>query len=548
MSSVRYYALGGLGEVGMNMWALEHEGRVLVVDAGLMFPEEGLLGVDLVLPDISYLLEPGRTVTGIVLTHAHEDHVGGLPFVLQKLNVPVFGTRLTLGLVRPKLREHGVLNAADLREIRAGDRVQVGGFGVEAIAVCHSIPDCIALAIDTPAGKVVYTADFKLDPDPPDGRPTDLARLARLGDEGVFLLLSDSTNSERPGHSGSERDLLQPLTDVFDAAPGRIVVSVFASNIQRIQHVVDLAARTGRRLAVIGRSIQTNFRTAQELGYLSVPPGLVVGRLEDAGAESDRLVVLAAGSQGEPVSALSRYAAQRHNFLNVREGDWVVLSANAIPGNERLVHRVLNNLYRHGARVFYSEQARVHVSGHAYRDELREMRETVRPRFFIPVHGEYRQLKHHAELACEAGVAPEAVMIVEDGQAVELEGGTIRRGERISAGVVYVDGIGIGDVEEFVLRDRRILSNDGVVLATVVVDRDTGALRAGPELISRGLIERGASNELMEEAAAAGQAALREVSAPDADLLKEALRQAISRTIFRRIRRRPLVMPIITEL
>ena len=546
--TLKYFALGGLGEIGMNMWALEWEGRVLVVDAGLMFPQEDMLGVDLVLPDISHLLETGRQVVGIVLTHGHEDHIGGLPFVLQKLNVPVYGTRLTLGLVRPKLKEHRVLREADLREVRTGDRVQLGPFAVETVAVCHSIPDAVGLSIDTPVGRVVYTGDFKLDSAPLDGRPTDLRRFSQLGSEGVLLLLSDSTNAERAGHSGSERDLVAPFEAIFEEAPARIVVSIFASNIYRIQQVVNLAQRHGRRLAIVGRSIQTNFRTAQELGYLDVPPGLVVPRLEDAEAESGRLVILAAGSQGEPLSALSRFAAQRHNFLNVREGDWVVLSANAIPGNERLVHRVINNLYRHGARVFYSEQGHVHVSGHAYREELKLMLSLIRPRYFIPVHGEYRQLRLHADLAREVGLTAEQVTIVEDGQTVELIADGLSLGERVSVGVVYVDGIGIGDVEEFVLRDRRILAQDGVVLATVVVDHDTGLVRAGPELVSRGLIERGASEDLMEEAARAARAALRQVASPDPDLLKEAVREAVSRTLCRRIRRRPRVLPLITGL
>src|SRR5256712_615739 len=395
-SRLRYLPLGGLGEVGINMWALEWQKKVLVVDAGLMFPQEDMLGIDLVLPDISYLLEKGRKVLGIFLSHGHEDHIGGLPFALKKLNVPVFGTRLTLGLVKPKLREHRILRESDLREVRVGDTVQLGPFRIETVAVCHSIPDAVALAIDTPVGRIVYTSDFKLDPAPPDGLPTDMERFRRIGESGVLLLLSDSTNAEREGRSGSERDLHDPFERIFTEAPGRIVVANFASNIHRIQHLVRMAAQFGRRVAVVGRSLQQNFRTARELGFLNVPEGVAIPLADVETVPASKLLLLTAGSQGEPMSALTRFAAQRHPFLNVRKGDWIVISARPIPGNERMVHQTVNNLYRHGAQVFYSEVGSVHVTGHAQREELREMLDATRPRYFIPVHGEYRQLLQHA--------------------------------------------------------------------------------------------------------------------------------------------------------
>src|SRR5256885_348816 len=418
---LRYLPLGGLGEVGINMWALEWQNQVLVIDAGLMFPQEDMLGIDLVLPDISYLLEKGRKVLGIFLSHGHEDHIGGLPFALKKLNVPVYGTRLTLGLVKPKLREPRILRDSDLREVRVGASVQLGPFRVETISVCHAIPDAVALAIDTPVGRVVYTSDFKLDPTPPDGLPTDMARFRRLGEAGVLLLLSDSTNAEREGSSGSERDLHAPFEKIFTEAPARIVVANFASNIHRIQHLVRMAAQFGRRVAVVGRSLRENFRTARELGFLSVPDGVTVPLAEVDRIPPSKLLLLTAGSQGEPMSALTRFAAQRHPFLNVRKDDWVVISARPIPGNERMVHQTVNNLYRHGARVFYSEVGNVHVTGHAQRGELREMLDAVRPRFFIPVHGEYRQLLLHSELAKEAGLAADQIVVVEDGETVELD-------------------------------------------------------------------------------------------------------------------------------
>jgi ribonuclease J len=550
VSRLRYLPLGGLGEVGINMWALEWEKKVLVVDSGLMFPQEDMLGIDLVLPDISYLLQKDREVVGIFLTHGHEDHIGGLPYVLKKLNVPVYGTRLTLGLVKPKLKEHRVLREAELREVRIGDAVQLGPFRVSAVAVCHSIPDAVGLAVQTPVGTVVYTSDFKLDDAPPDGHPTDMDRFRRLGEEGVLLLLSDSTNAERNGRSGSERDLHGPFERIFSEAPGRIVVANFASNIHRIQHLVRMAVQFDRRVAVVGRSLQQNFKTARELGFLDVPEGLTIKLDEADRIAPSRLLLLTAGSQGEPMSALTRFAAQQHPVVNVREDDWVVISARPIPGNERMVHQTVNNLYRHGARVFYSEVGNVHVTGHAQRDELREMLEAVKPRFFIPVHGEYRQLVLHAELARETGIAAESVVVVEDGEAVELDGDSIQRGEKISAGLVFVDGLGVGDVEQIVLRDRRHLAEDGILVLTLTLDRDTGSLRAGPDLLSRGVIEPELSSGLMSDAKKAALQAINRMreSHADVNLLQEAVHDAVSKTVYRQTGRRPMVIPVVTEI
>jgi ribonuclease J len=531
------------------MWALEWEGQVLVVDAGLMFPHEEMLGVDLVLPDPTYLLDPARNVLGIFLTHGHEDHIGGLPFLLRRLKAPVYGTPLTLGLAKPRLRELRVLAEADLREVRIGDRVQLGPFRVETVAVCHSIPDSAALSIETPVGRVFYTSDFKLEQDPPLGRGTDVERFRRLGQEGVLLLLSDSTNSEREGHSGSERDLTPEFERIFQEAPGRIVVATFASNIHRIQQVITLAAAHGRRVAVAGRSLRNAFHTARELGYLQVPEGLTI-RLAEANTES-RLVLLTAGSQGEPVSALSRFASLRHQAVNVRAGDWVVISARPIPGNERLVFHTINNLYRNGAeRVLYSEVGHVHVSGHAHRDELREVIEMIHPRFFIPVHGEYRQLHHHAELAVAAGMPRENVLVIEDGRVVQLSEDSMRVGEGSVSGLVFVDGLGIGDVEQVVLRDRRQLADDGLVVATVGVDRDTGVIRTGPDLIARGFMDPEFSEELLREARAEVVGAVKRLvgTRPDLTLLQESIHDSVSRLLWGRTRRRPMVIPLVTEL
>ncbi len=532
------------------MWALEWANQVLVVDAGLMFPQEDMPGIDLVLPDISYLLQGGKEVVGVVLTHGHEDHIGGLPFMLKKLNVPVYGTRLTLGLLKPKLREHRILRESDLRELRIGDSVRLGPFEVETVGVCHSIPDAVGLAISTPVGRVVYTSDFKLDPSPPDGSPTDMERFRRLGDEGVLLLLSDSTNSEREGRSGSERDLHSAFERIFTDAPGRIVVANFASNIHRVQHLVRVAAQFGRRVAFVGRSLQQNFKTARELGFVTVPDGVVVPLADVEKVAPAKLLLLTAGSQGEPMSALTRFAAQRHPFLNVRKDDWVVISARPIPGNERMVHQTVNNLYRHGARVFYSETGKVHVTGHAQRDELRDMLDAVRPKFFIPVHGEYRQLLLHAELAEQAGIDPSHIAVVEDGESVELDSSSMTRGEKVATGLVYVDGLGVGDVEQIVLRDRRHLAEDGILVATLTLDRDTGAVRAGPDLISRGVIEPELSTRLMADARAAALKSIGQFadSHPDVSLLQEAIHDAVSKTVYEQTRRRPMVIPVITEI
>ena len=545
---VRYVPLGGLGEVGLNMWALEYDGQVLVVDAGLMFPHEEMLGVDLVLPDISYLFAEGRRVLGVVLTHGHEDHVGGLPFLLKRANVPVYGTGITLGLLRSRLREHRVLKEAILREVEPGDRVQLGPFRVETVAVCHSIPGALAVAIETPVGRVLYTSDFKIERDPPYGYGTDVDRFRRLGDEGVLMMLSDSTNVEREGRSGSERDLGPGFERIFDDAPGRIVVATFASNIHRLQRVIGLAAAHGRHVAVVGRSMRNAFHTARELGYLDVPDGMTL-RLAKA-VDDPRLVLLTAGSQGEPMSALARFAARRHHVVNVRQGDWVVISARPIPGNERLVNHTIDNLYRHGAaRVFYGETGHVHVSGHAYRGELREMVQMVRPRYLVPVHGEYRQLHLHAELAVDAGMAAECVHVLEDGRVVELRPDSLRVTDENVSGLVFVDGLGIGDVEQVVLRDRRHLAQDGIVVAAVGIDRDTGALRMGPELISRGVMGPDLSDELEREARQATRAAVKAAgSPPNRAVLQDAVHDALSRLVWKRTGRRPMVLPVVSEL
>ncbi|TME87277.1 MAG: ribonuclease J, partial [Chloroflexi bacterium] len=441
---LRAIPLGGLGEIGRNMMALEYDENIVVIDAGLMFPEEEMLGVDLVLPDVTYLVERKEKVLGFLLTHGHEDHVGSLPYILPKVSAPIFGSRLTLGFIKNKLREHKLAEQVDLREIKAGDVVELGPFKVEFIHVAHSIPDTTALAIQTPVGMVIHSGDFKMDQTPVDGKPTDMARLSHFGNHGVMLLMSDSTNAERDGFTPSERTIGEAFQELFGQCPGRIIISTFASNIYRIQQALNTAARYKRKVAVIGRSMVNNLTIAQELGYIQMP-GDVLIKVQDINKEPDeRLVILSSGSQGEPLSALTRIAAQEHPQVKLKSGDTVILSATPIPGNEELVSRTINNCYKHGARVFYSARNRVHASGHASREELKLMLNLVRPKFFMPVHGEFRHLALHSEIAQEVGINRDHVIVTDDGNTVELGDSLPHFGNKVPAGYVFVDGLGVG--------------------------------------------------------------------------------------------------------
>jgi ribonuclease J len=547
---LRVIPLGGLGEIGRNMMVLEYDDQIIVVDAGFMFPEEEMLGVDLVLPDITYLVERRERVRAILLTHGHEDHVGALPFVLPRLQVPVYGSRLTLGLIRNKLREHKALSTAELREVKTGDRVELGPFKVEFVHVAHSIPDGFALAIETPAGMVIHSGDFKMDQTPVDGRPTDMARLAQLGEGGVLLLMSDSTNSERDGFTASERTIGTAFQELFAQSPGRIIITTFASNLYRVQQVLDTAQQFKRKVAAVGRSMQNNLAIAQELGYVK-PPGNVLRKVEDLKKLPDeQVVILSTGSQGEPLSALTRIAANEHPQVKIKPGDTVILSATPIPGNEELVSRTINNLYRHGARVFYSARNRVHASGHAAREELRLMLNLVRPKFFIPVHGEYRHLVHHGELAESVGIDRGRVMIVDDGHSVELGPGEIHRGGSVPAGYVYVDGLGVGDVGQVVLRDRRALAEDGIFIVVVTVNKETGRLVAAPELISRGFVHQQSSEALLADAREQVVKTVHKQPEPNPQyaVLKTIIRDSMTRYLYERIHRRPMVIPVVVEV
>jgi ribonuclease J len=545
----RILFFGGMGEIGRNMLAVESAGSILVIDCGLSFPTDEMLGVDLVLPDFKYVADRAERCVGVVLTHGHEDHVGALTWFLRSVRAPVYGTPLTLGIARRRLDEGDV--TADFNEISAPGSRSIGPFECHFVAVAHSIPDCIAVAVDSPDGRILYTSDFKLDQTPIDGRRTDTQALAQLGAEGVDLMMADSTNAERPGRTPSEAVVGETLRTIFSEARGRIVVACFASNLHRIQQVCEIARDVGRRVAFVGRSMIANIEVGRELGHLHVSDGTLFDIEDLDKIPPERTVVICTGSQGEPLSALSLIAAGEHKNVDIEAGDTVILSASPIPGNEPAVHRVLNGLYRAGASVYHSEISAVHVSGHAASDELAEMTSLVRPRHFVPVHGEYRQLALHARIAERSGVDPSNITIVEDGDVLELAKGHVSRGEGIEVGMVLVDGLGVGDVGPVVLRDRRVLSEDGILICVVTIDGQNGAVLAGPDLISRGFVFEDKSREFLDDAAERVAEALEDLEAEgvtDWTAIKKKARNALGQFVWEQTRRRPMIMPIVMEV
>ena len=546
--ALRIIPLGGLGEVGKNMTVYETAGEILVVDAGLAFPRDEHLGVDLLLPDVGYL--QGRKVRAVVLTHGHEDHVGGLPYLLREVEVEaVVSTRLTLGLVKSKLDEHGVGQTTELVEAEPGDDpLDLGPFRVELVRVAHSIPDSVALVIETGAGRVVHTGDWKLDHTPVDGLKTDVGKLAEIGNRGVDLLLGDSTNAERPGSTGSERLVGEAFRTLFPLRSGRILVASFASNIHRMQQAADVAVEYGRKVTVIGRSMRKNLNIARNLGYVSLPEDAVVSTDEASQLPPDRVLVLCTGSQGEPMSALTRIAYGDHKALTIEPGDTVIISAKPVPGNELRVHDSINQLARAGAEVLHEEIAPVHVSGHACQEELRTMLSLLRPRHVMPIHGEYRMLAAHAKLAREAGVPEDRILIADNGSVVELARGGARLVDRVDAGVTFVDGLRVGDVRDVALRDRRRLADDGVLIVVTTVSSSNGGEIAPPELIARGL---GESEELLDELRGEADRVVRELAnehATEIKLLQEHIHDAVGQIVYDRTRRRPMVLPVVIEV
>jgi ribonuclease J len=549
VTPLRIIPLGGLGEVGKNMTVLEHGDDRIAIDAGLAFPRDEHLGVDLLLPDVSYL--EGRPLRAIVLTHGHEDHVGGLPYALRALEVgEVIGTRLTLALVKSKLDEHGLGTTTVLTEVGPGQEpLQLGAFRLEFVRVAHSIPDSIAVVVETPAGRILHTGDWKLDHTPVDGLKTDVGALAELGSRGVDLLLGDSTNAERPGMTGSERLVGEAFRQLIPLRSGRIVVASFASNIHRVQQAAEVAIASGRKVAVVGRSMRKNMNIARNLGYVELPEESIVSPKEAMDLPRDGVLILCTGSQGEPMSALTRIAYGDHANVAVERGDTVIISAKPVPGNELRVHDSINHLARLGAEVLHQEIAPVHVSGHACSEELRTLLSLVRPRSVMPIHGEYRMLAAHAQLARDAGVPDDRIVIAENGSVVELTPDGVRIVDRVTAGVTFVDGLGVGDVEDVALRDRRRLSEDGVliVVATVSLD-DGGTTISPPELIARGVGEdSGLVDELREEADRIA-AELSSNGLTEIKLVQEHIHDAIGQVVYDRTRRRPMILPVVIEV
>ncbi len=549
--AVRLIPLGGLGEIGLNMMLVESGDDIIAVDCGLLFPDDEMPGVDYVIPDWTYLREQRDRFRAVVLTHGHEDHIGALAYLLREFDVPVYGTPLTLAIARHRLTELGVLARADLRPYRPGDEIRVGGLVVEPIRVTHSIADGIGLAIETPAGTVVHTGDFKLDESPVDAAQPDYARFLALGERGVLALCSDSTNVGRPGRTGSETEVGAALQGRFAQAPGRILVATFASHIHRIQQVLNLAAAGSRKVALLGRSMVANVAVASELGYLKVPDGLLVTLEELGELPARRQVILSTGSQGETHSAVSLIAAGEHKDVSVGAGDLVIFSSRVIPGNERVIGRAINALLRRGAEVLWEDVAFVHVSGHASQEDLKHMIALTRPRYFMPVHGEYRHLLQHARLAESAGVPRERVFLVEDGLGLELS----KSGARVLAGYptgrIFVDGKGIGDVGQVVLRDRQLLAEAGMVVVALTIDKVSGSVVAGPEIASRGFVYMKESDELMEEIKRAVHEALAAREEPeviDRELIGAIARSAVRRFINQRFDRKPVVIPLVLEV
>ncbi|MEP6757735.1 MAG: ribonuclease J [Actinomycetota bacterium] len=550
-SDCRLVFLGGIGEVGRNMACLEVDGRLLIIDVGLSFPSADMLGIDLVLPDMEFVRDRADDVEAIVLTHGHEDHVGALPYLLKDLGrpVPVVGTAFTLELLQGKLEEHGVTDLAELTLAEPGSGLTVGGFTMRFLHVTHSIPDGMAVAVDTPYGTVLHTGDFKLDPTPIDGFATDLHGFAEEAGRGVHVLLSDSTNAEEPGHSTSEKTVGPILRDIVSNAQGIVVVACFSSHIHRTQQVIDAAVADGRVVTFLGRSMQNSVAAARRLDILRLDERDVIDISEVDSLDPGRVVIICTGSQGEPYSALSLMAAREHKWVKLKKGDTVVLSSSLIPGNEPAIHRVVDSLYRSGADVFHMPSDPVHASGHAAQEELRLLISLVRPRWFIPVHGERRHLQHHARLAEEVGIPQDHILVCEDGDSVEI-GERLAKGERVRAGMTFVDGLGIGDVGGEVLRDRRKLASDGVVVVVVTVDAQTGELVGGPDVVNRGFVHEETSGDILEEARARVIASFEGSSSAgvtDPSALQQNIRRVLKRYFVEVTQRKPVILPVIME-
>jgi ribonuclease J len=546
-NKLRIIPLGGLGEVGKNMMVLEYGKNIIIIDAGIMFPENDMLGIDFIIPDFNYLMDKKDMVRGIILTHGHEDHVGALPYVLQEIKAPIYTTKLTRGLAEVKLKENHLLDEAELNTIQPGDRIALGPFRIEFFHVCHSIPDGVGLAIETPVGLVVHSGDFKFDYTPVAGKPPDFAKLAELGGRGVLVLLSDSTNAERSGFTPSERAIDDAFDQVFQRAEGRIIVGTFASLISRIQQVVNAAVRHDRKVAITGYSMVKNVSMAQELGYLSIPPGVLIKQGDIDKLPHHKVVIIATGTQGEPSSALARMSVGRHRRIKVVPGDTIVISAHAIPGNEEMINRTINRLFQQGANVVYEKIAPVHVSGHGNQEDQKLLMHLIKPEYFVPIHGELRHLTQHARIAQEMGIPAANTMVVENGYILEFDGEGGRIGERIPGGYVYVDGSGVGDIGPVVMRDREILAGAGFVVAVIKLNEKTGQPAGRPEIISRGFVYLKESAELIEQAE---DKILKVIKQSDKgqEAISDKVRDELSKLFYDETKRHPMVFPVIVEV
>ena len=550
-SKLKLIPLGGMQEIGKNMMAIEFKDTIIVIDCGLAFPDEEMLGIDLVIPDVSYLIKNKEKVSAIFLTHGHEDHIGALPYVLPQIDVPVYGTKLTLGLVENKLKEHGLLSTVELITIKPKDKVKIGEFEVEFIKISHSIADAVAIAIHTPVGVIVHTGDFKIDYQPIDGEKMDLHRFAELGKHGVLALLCDSTNVERPGYTRSESTVGGSFIELFRDVKGRIIIATFASNIHRVQQAINASVMFGRKVAVIGRSMVNVLGVATELGYMEIPEGVIIDVDSIDKYPSDKVTIITTGSQGEAMAALSRMAASDHRKVEIMPNDRIIISAAPIPGNEKLVTRVINQLFKKGADVIYESLADIHVSGHACQEELKLMQALVKPKFFIPVHGEYKHLKQHAKLAESMGLDKENIFILDNGSVLELTKDSAKTNGTVTAGKVLVDGLGVGDVGNIVLRDRKHLSQDGLIVIVVTMSKESGQVIVGPDIISRGFVYVRESEDLMDEAKSVVKDALgkcEEKQITEWSSIKSQVKDSLREFIYAKTKRNPMILPIIMEI
>lgn len=547
---VRVFALGGVGEIGKNMYGVEVDDDIIIIDAGLMFPDDDMLGVDIVIPDVSYLVENEERVRGIILTHGHEDHIGGLSYVLKKINVPVYGTKLTLGLVEEKLKEAGIHKQTTLRLIDSNSKVKLGSTPVTFFRTSHSIPDCVGVCVETAQGAVVHTGDFKFDQTPVDGKHAEIGKMAAIGQKGVLCLLSDSTNAERPGTTKSEAEVGVGIKDVFARTTGRLIVTSFASNVHRLQQVIQAASASNRKLAVVGKSMVRVITIASKLGYLKMPKDILIDMDEVNRYKPEQVVILTTGSQGEPMSALTRMARGAHRHITITPNDTVIIAASAIPGNEKSVSAVIDQLHRIGADVVYGSQA-VHASGHGSQEELKLMLNLMRPKYFLPIHGEIRMQHAHRELGLQVGIKKERIYIVEKGEVVEFSKKQARRGGKVPSGHVLIDGLGVGDVGNIVLRDRRLLSKDGILVVVVTLNKKTNTIVSGPNIISRGFVYVRESEELLEKSNELVTSILQKCVTENVNewsSLKSNIREGLSRFLFEKTKRRPMILPIIMEV